>query len=55
VTNASKIPSRKRAKSQDRELEKLFRQAASFSRKSKRSSSRVRAEEEEHSGTDKRK
>ena len=43
MTNAGKIPSRKRVTSQDREL----RQAASLSRNSKGNSSRVHTEEKE--------
>lgn len=45
----------KRAKSQERELERLFRQAASLSRKSKESPSDGRAEEVEHSETEREK
>jgi hypothetical protein len=47
MTNAGKIPSRKRFKSQDRELERLLRQAASLSRNSQGNSSRLHAEEKE--------
>jgi hypothetical protein len=55
MTNAGKTPSRKRVKSQERELVKLFRQAVILARKSKESSSQERAEEAEHSAANKRK
>jgi hypothetical protein len=55
MTNAGKTPSRKRVESQEQELERLFRQAVILSRKSKESSPRERAEEAEHSASNKRK
>jgi hypothetical protein len=55
MTKAGKAVSHKRVKSQDRELEELFRQAASLSHKAKDDSSRERADEREHSEAGKRK
>jgi hypothetical protein len=55
MTNVEKIPSPKKARSQEQELERLLRQAVSLSRKSKQSSPRERLEESEHSAADKRK
>jgi len=45
MTKAGKAVSHKRVKSQDHELEELFRQAASLSHKAKDDSSRERADE----------